>query len=257
MPSGDPGGMVATLAQRVLNQTHRVYPSKSLPTGPVLGREDDSGPGEKRYWWALEAETAHMGVAKLAPLPRTAGGCQWSAQGTSIEGNLGIRLGAPGAARDSLSYQSQKPVSHNQLDPARTPSETTGLGSTTESDMCNGNASIAEFHHYEPREPNTADTWQNEELRNLMIDALINNPLEKLPVPGFRDAFSPRQGDMSALEIVEDQMGGQSDDSMHDALQIIALASRGVMTPELSLRAQAFIARQARRYADFHEGGVK
>jgi hypothetical protein len=123
--------------------------------------------------------------------------------------------------------------------------------------MCNGNASIAEFHHYEPREPNTAGSWTHKELFDLMIDALTNSPLEKLPVPGFRDSWSPRQGDMSALEIVEDQMGCQSDDSMHDALQIIALASRGVMTPELSLRAQAFIARQARRYADFHEGGVK
>lgn len=89
-------------------------------------------------------------------------------------------------------------------------------------------------------------------LRGEMIDALLAGNLnERMPVPGWRDAQSARQSDATAQEIVWDNLSGD-DEAFHDLMQIVALAAAGKMTPELHLRAQAFIARQAKQYADFH-----
>ena len=72
-------------------QQSRPFLRSGVSATPVP--ESDSGMHEKRYC-CVGPEIPHKRVAKIAPVARKAVGCQSSALGTLIEGNL-ARLGAP------------------------------------------------------------------------------------------------------------------------------------------------------------------
>ena len=63
-------------------------------TGPMLGREDDSGTGEKRYWWAKPCNTAHE-IGEASDLGLKGWRVSDTALGVTLKANLAKARCAP------------------------------------------------------------------------------------------------------------------------------------------------------------------
>ncbi len=84
-------------------------------------------------------------------------------------------------------------------------------------------------------------------LRTEMVEALLNDPQRKVQTPGFNLPA------MTAAEVVNDNFAGTNGDaSLLELLRIVGLCAAGNSTPELHLRASAWIAGAAAEHAAFH-----
>lgn len=81
-------------------------------------------------------------------------------------------------------------------------------------------------------------------LRAEMLRALLGSLETKIPTPLWDNAQAP------ALNVVEDLFCGVDSEALvAEAISVLAIAARGEMSPELHLRASAFISMLADKYA--------
>ena len=106
----------------------------------------------------------------------------------------------------------------------------------------------AEMHHFYPAAVNAKDKPNvYRELRDEFIHAMLTDPQMQVTSASYGCK-------MTAADVILDNFSGvKGEEALHELLRIVALASGGVTSPQLHLRASAWIAARAHEFADFSE----